>query len=194
MTGVPSPFLLSTAAEPTVFQQLLGAPFFNLPPSLRRLHSVRGLDAWTGEVEVERGGGLLARICGRLAGMPPAMHAAALRVEFNAAARSETWSRHFGRHRRVSRLRSRKGLLLERLGPLQLRFVLHAANGAIYWNVARARLLGLLPLPARLFGGVQCREWEQDGRYHFHVEAALPLAGPVVTYRGWLEPAGSGAG
>src|SRR5690606_30664518 len=94
MSGAaPRPFSLSTAAEPTVFQQLLGAPFFNLPPSLRRLHSIRGQDAFAGEVDIERGRGLLARLCGRLAGMPPAMQAAPLRVEFSADPRSETWRR-----------------------------------------------------------------------------------------------------
>ncbi|WP_019398397.1 DUF4166 domain-containing protein [Pseudoxanthomonas sp. GW2] len=195
MSGAaPRPFSLSTAAEPTVFQQLLGAPFFNLPPSLRRLHSIRGQDAFAGEVDIERGRGLLARLCGRLAGLPPAMQAAPLRVEFSADPRSETWRRQFGSHRLATRLRCRKGLLAERLGPLQFRFAVHAAEGTIYWNVARVRLLGVLPLPARLFQRVRCREWEQDGRYHFHVEAALPLAGPVIAYHGWLEPAADEAG
>lgn len=194
MTGSPSPLHLSTAAEPTLFQQLLGAPFFNLPPSLRGLHSIRGLDTWAGEVAIERGAGLLARICGRLVGMPPAMRQAPLRIQFSADTKSETWSRQFGSHRMATRLRCRKGLLVERLGPLQFRFAVHAANGSIYWNVARVRLLGLLPLPATLFGGVHCREWEQDGRYHFDVRAALPLAGPVIGYHGWLEPAGPDAG
>lgn len=193
MTGVPPPPSLSTAAAPTVFQQALRAPFFKLPPSLRGVHSIRGQQGYMGQVDIERGRGLLARICGRLLGLPPAMHQAPLRVDFSADAKSETWHRQFGRHRMVSRLRCRSGLLLERTGPLQFRFVLHAAGGTIYWNVAGVRLLGLLPLPARLFRGVHCREWEQDGRYHFHVEAALPLAGPVIGYHGWLEPAADAA-
>ncbi|HET6396891.1 MAG TPA: DUF4166 domain-containing protein [Pseudoxanthomonas sp.] len=194
MTGAPPPLSLSTAAAPTVFQQVLRAPFFNLPPSLRLLHSIRGEAEYAGEVDIARGTGLLARLCGRIAGLPPAMRQAPLRVRFNADAKSETWRRQFGSHRMVSRLRCRKGLLVERLGPVQFRFALHAADGAIYWNVAAARVLGLLPLPARMLGGVRCREWEQDGRYHFQVEAALPLAGPLVRYRGWLEPVSAGPG
>ena len=46
-----------------------------------------------------------------------------------------------------------------------------------------------LPLPASLFDGVRCREFEQDGRYRFLVDARLPAVGRVVRYEGWLEPA-----
>lgn len=180
---------LSTAIEPTVFQQVLRAPFFNLPDPVRMLHSVRGRAVYAGRVAVERGGNPLARLCGAIAGLPPAMADAPLRVEFLADARSEAWRRAFGGHPMNSRLRCRKGLLVERLGPLQLRFLLHIADGAIYWNVAGVRLLGLLPLPAGLFRRVQCRERAYAGRYEFRVEAALPLLGPVVRYEGWLEPA-----
>ncbi len=188
MTGLPRPPSIASAAEPTLFQQALRAPFFNLPPSLRRLHSVRGLARYAGQVEVVAGEGLLARLCRRMAGLPPAMREASLQVDFRADPKSETWLRRFGSHRMDSRLRCRNGLLLERRGPLQFRFALHAADGTLYWNVAKVRLLGLVPLPARLFAAVRCREWQQDGRYHFHVEAALPLAGRLLVYRGWLEP------
>lgn len=179
----------STVIEPTVFQQVLRAPFFNLPDSLRLLHSLRGRGEYAGRVEIERGRNPLARLCGWLAGLPPAMRDAPLRVEFQADARGETWRRDFGGHRMASRLRCRKGLLVERLGPIQFRFALHTAGGAIYWNAVGARLLGIVPLPARLFARVQCREREHEGRYEFRVEAALPLAGPLIRYEGWLEPA-----
>jgi hypothetical protein len=181
--------LLSTASEPTVFQQVLRAPFFNLPPSLRQLHSVRGQACFSGQVEIRRGKGLLARLCGAVVRLPPSMAQSPLRVEFEAQPRGESWRRHFGSHRMVSRLRVRNGDLVERLGPLQFRFALHAAGGVIYWNVVGVRILGLLPLPARLFRGVRCREWEEEGRYHFQVHTALPLVGEVIAYRGWLEPA-----
>jgi len=50
----------------------------------------------------------------------------------------------------------------------------------------QARALGV-PLPARWFAGVAARESEADGRYCFDVRAALPLAGLLVHYRGWLD-------
>lgn len=89
----------------------------------------------------------------------------------------------------VSQLAYRDGLLRERLGPMQFRFWLHAGeDGVLWWRVAGARLFGVLPLPKRLFDGVRCREREQEGRYEFLVEAALPLMGLIVRYEGWLEP------
>ncbi len=174
--------------DPTVFQQVLRAPFFNLPGSVRALHSVRGHACHAGRVWVERGRNPLARMCAAVAGLPPAMEDAPLRVEFSADARAETWDRDFGGHRMSSRLRCRKGVLVERLGPLQFRFALHTADGAIYWNAIGVRLLGIVPLPARLFAQLRCREREHAGRYEFLVEATLPLLGPLIRYEGWLEP------
>lgn len=184
---IPTP-AASPVLEPTVFQQVLRAPFFNLPDSLRALHSIRGRGQYAGRVGVERGTHPLARLCAAIAGLPPSMADAPLQVEFTAAAKVETWRRDFGGHPMTSRLRCRKGLLCERLGPIQFRFLLHTADGAIYWNVDGVRLLGLLPLPVALFGRVQCREREHEGRYEFRVEATLPLVGPLIRYEGWLEP------
>ena len=174
--------------DPTVFQQVLRAPFFNLPATVRALHSVRGHACYAGRVRIARGRNLLARLCAAVAGLPPAMDDAPLQVEFSANARSETWRRDFGGHPMATRLRCRNGLLQERLGPLQFRFALHTADGAIYWNAVGVRLLGIVPLPARLFARVRCREREHEGRYEFRVEAALPLVGPLIHYEGWLEP------
>ncbi|AKC86103.1 DUF4166 domain-containing protein [Pseudoxanthomonas suwonensis] len=185
MASIP---VSATAIEPTVFQQVLRAPFFNLPDTLRALHSIRGRGEYAGRVTVERGTNPLARLFAAVAGLPPAMADAPLRVGFATDAKGETWRRDFGGHPMASRLKCRKGLLIERLGPVQFRFLLHTADGAIYWNVAGVRLLGLLPLPVALFGRVQCREREHAGRYEFRVEAALPLAGPVIRYEGWLLP------
>ena len=173
---------------PTVFQQVLRAPFFNLPDPVRALHSIRGRGVYAGRVAIERGRHPLARLCGAVAGLPPAMSDAPLQVEFIAETKGETWRRDFGGHPMSSKLKCRNGLLVERLGPVQFRFLLHIADGAIYWNVAGVRLLVVLPLPVGLFGRVQCRERAHEGRYEFRVEAALPLVGLLVRYEGWLEP------
>ena len=175
--------------QPTVFQQVLRAPFFNLPDTLRALHSIRGRGEYAGRATIVRGSNPLARLCAAIAGLPPAMVDAPLRVEFSTDAKGETWRRDFNGHRMSSRLRCRSGLLCERLGPVQFRFLLHTADGAIYWNGVGARLFGFIPLPAWIFARVQCREREHEGRYEFRVEAALPLVGPLIRYEGWLEPA-----
>lgn len=175
--------------QPTLFQQALGAAFFRLPESLRRLHASRGRARYAGRARVERGSGPAARLCAWMTRLPPAGEDVALVVDFDCNPRLETWSRDFGGRAMRSAVTLRDGLLRERLGPLQFRFALHANDGAIWWTVAGVRLLGVVPLPASLFDGVRCREYERDGRYHFEVDASLPVAGRIIRYGGWLEPA-----
>ena len=179
---------MSDSIRPTLFQQALGAAFFNLPDSVRRLHATRGTARYAGIASIERGRHPLARLCARVAGLPKAMRDVSTTVEFTADAQGETWCRDFGATRMQSRLRFKDGQLRERLGPLQFRYVLHPGGAAIWWQVVGVRLLGLLPLPVRWFSGVRCREREHAGRYEFLVEADLPLLGRVIRYEGWLMP------
>jgi len=172
----------------TLFQKLLGAPFFRLPDSVRALHSVRGQARYAGRASIVRGRNPLARLCAAIVGLPPSAVDVPATVEFRTDAVGETWLRSFGDYRMRSRLRIHDGLLRERLGPLQFRFALHVGDGAIWWQTAGVRLFGLLPLPVSWFANVRCREREHEGRYEFLVEASLPLIGPLIRYEGWLEP------
>ena len=177
-------------AAPGPFPELLGADAFAaLPRQVRALHSVRGHALYLGRADVVRGRHPAARLCGWLAGLPPAGRDVPLAVDFVAVPGREDWLRDFDGVAMHSRLRAGGGLLRERLGPLAFGFRLHAVPGGLEWTVARVRLLGLLPLPRAWFGGVRCSERERDGRYAFQVRAALPLVGEVVTYEGWLAPA-----
>ena len=184
---------MNSNLQPTLFQQVLGSSFFKLPATLRALHSVRGRARYAGIASIERGSNPLARLCARIAGLPPAMHDAPVTVEFVADAKGETWSRDFAGSQMRSRLYHRGGLLRESLGPVQFRHALLANGGAIWWRVAGVRLFGLLPLPASWFAGVLCREREHEGRYEFLVEAAMPLIGRIIRYEGWLEPVADAA-
>ena len=168
-----------------LFAQLLGAAFDTLAPSVRELHLRAGVQVWRGEVEVERGHGLLAVLCIHATRLPPSGHGP-LAVEIVADDGRERWTRHIGGHAMRSHLWAEDGLLSERLGLVTFGFRLHARDGAIEWRVERVRVLGL-PLPARWFAEIGAREYEDDGRYHFDVRAALPLAGPLLRYRGRLD-------
>lgn len=169
----------------SLFSRLLGKSFATLAPRVRALHLREGTQRYRGVVEVERGRSVLALLCVRATRLPQAGHGS-IEVEIIADADGETWSRHFGRHVMRSRLSARDGLLHERLGLATFVFRLQAHAGALEWRVERACALGL-PLPARWFAGVAARESEADGRYRFDVRAALPLAGLLVHYRGWLD-------
>ena len=186
-----SPLVQSPLVQSPLFQRLLGDAYAALAPRVRELHGFDKAATWRGRATVRRGGGVLARLCAAVAGLPPSLDDAPTRVAFAREGEGETWSRDFGGHPMRSSLRDRGGLLCERLGPLAFAFELSARDGELHWLPRRVRLLGLLPLPAAWFSGVRCREREHAGRYEFLVEAALPLAGPLIRYEGWLEHDGS---
>lgn len=176
---------MSTSPTSPLFQRLLGDAFEALPEPVRRIHLRHGTQTYRGEVEVDRGVGLLSRLCGWVTRLPPAGRGP-ISVEIDASASRERWTRRVGRHVMRSQLWAADGLLCERLGLVTFGFRIGAQNGCLKWTVARVAAIGL-PLPVRAFSGVFALESEADGRYTFDVTAALPLVGPLVHYRGWLH-------
>jgi hypothetical protein len=172
-------------SAPEPFAAILGAAFAQLPEPVRRLHR-GGARRFAGRASVERGGNLLARCLATIAGLPPACADGAIVVELEPLARGERWTRRFNGHVMRSRLwADRRGSLREQLGPLCFRFALEGSGDALRWHVIGVRALGL-PLPAAWFRGVAACESVADGRYVFEVRAAVPMAGEIVRYRGWL--------
>lgn len=185
-SSVPSP----RSSSPSLYQQLVGARFGSLASSVQALHSRDGRHRYHGKVEVERGTGLLSRLCAWTTRLPRAGRGP-ITVEILSQSGRERWTRVFAARAMRSWLWSRDGLLCERLGPATFGFrvsvetVAHGGS-ALIWRVARIWILGV-PLPATWFSGVQAREYEGKGRYHFDVVAALPLIGMLVHYKGWLD-------
>jgi hypothetical protein len=176
---------LKAPSAPLLFPGLLGAGFATLQPRVRALHLREGVQHLSGEVEVARGTRWLSRLCAWATRLPPAGNAP-ITVEIVALPGHERWTRQIAGHAMPSRLWSRDGLLLEKLGPATFGFRLRAEDGAIAWRVERVQVFGLR-LPAKWFEDVSARESECNGRYRFDVTAALPLAGLLVRYRGWLH-------
>lgn len=176
---------MAAALNRHLFQRVLGDAFDSLPPTVGDLHSRVGHCRYRGEVEVSRGKHPLARLLAWATRLPPAGKGA-IEVGIDADANGERWIRHIGGHAMPSRLWSQDGLLCEQLGLVRFGFRLTVEQGALVWRVARVRALGL-PLPAGWFAAVQAREYGIEGRYRFDVAAAMPVAGLLVHYRGWLE-------
>jgi hypothetical protein len=141
-----------------------------------------------------RGGGLIARIIARLAGLPTAQTDAPIEVAVHVTDASEDWIRKFGTQRMQSRLTYRSQRMEERLGPLVLAFTLSAEQERIVWSLYSARL-ALLPLPVTWLLECAATESAHDGRYGFDVSAGLRGIGLLVHYKGWLvEHGGSSHG
>lgn len=176
---------MNDAAATHLFPALLGERFHALPARVQALHCRFGTQRLHGEVDVVRGPGWLSRLCAWATRLPPAGRGP-IEVEIAANAAGERWTRRIAGHAMRSRLWADDGLLRERLGLVTFGFRLTVEDGAILWRVVRASALGV-PLPAAWFAGVSAREFGQEDRYCFDVAAALPWAGLLVRYRGWLH-------
>lgn len=173
------------AAVRSLFAQVLGPAFDTLPAPVRALHLAQGMGRYRGEVDVERGQGWLSRVVAAATHLPPAA-CGPVCVEIDASPESERWTRFIGGRAMPSRLWREGDVLCERLGLATFGFRLEVVDAAIVWRVVRVRVFGL-SLPAHWFTGVGARESAEGERYRFDVWAALPLAGRLVHYRGWLD-------
>jgi hypothetical protein len=173
------------AVTRTLYQRLLGEDYARLPPTVAALHARGSHRRYSGDVEVERGTGLLARACAAVTGLPPTCRGR-IEVDIDASADGETWTRRVAGHAMRSRLRACDGHLRETLGLVTFDFRLQIEGGRLRWRVARVRALGV-PLPLRWFRAVHAVESQVGGRYCFDVRASLPLVGLLVHYRGALD-------
>jgi hypothetical protein len=170
-----------------LYRRVLGTAFDVLPPRVRQLHDLAGVSVWVGRASVERGGSLPSRIAAALTGLPPEGLDQPLSVTFAPSGTTEVWLRQFGSARFRSVQYERGGFLRERVGPATFVFTTIASAEGLALRLDGFRVLGV-PLPWLLHPAVRTFECEHDGRYHFEVEARLPLFGLLVRYTGWLAP------
>jgi hypothetical protein len=169
-----------------LYRRLLGPRFDELPGQVRALHDVAGTSVWVGRADVERGRSLASRMVATLFGLPPAGRDQVLRVTFTPDGGTELWTRQFGDAVFRSLQYERRGLLRERVGPSTFVFALATSPDGMALKLKGVRFVGV-PLPRFLAPAVATFESERGGRYHFEVEASLPLLGRIVRYQGWLE-------
>jgi len=171
----------------TLFPSVLGVEFVALDSCLRWVHSGESRQL-RGFVTVNPGTSVVAKTLGVLASLPPAMTDAPIEVRIEVIKKGETWTRLFANHHlMVSTLKSDRGLLVERLGPVVVRFRLLARDGTLEWVLEHMAAFGIaLPLSwFRISATIDSR----DGRYHFIVDSELRGIGRIVRYEGLLDAA-----
>ena len=171
-----------------LYRRLLGARFDELPQRVRELHDLTERSTWVGRADVERGTSWVARMAATLLSFPAEGRDQPLSVAFAPDQGRETWTRRFGEKVFPSLQYEHGGHLFERVGPSSLVFMLDASPAGLALALTGVRFLGV-PLPRLLHPAVRTMETEHDGRYHFEVEAILPVFGLLVRYSGWLEKA-----
>jgi hypothetical protein len=171
----------------TLFPSVLGVEFSALDSCLRWMHSGESRQL-RGFVTVKRGTSVAAKVVGVLASLPSAMTDAPIEVRIEVTDKEETWTRLFAnQHLMVSTLKSDRGLLVERLGPVVVKFRLLVRDGTLEWALEHIAAFGIaLPLSwFRISGTIDSR----DGCYHFVVDSELRGVGRIVRYEGLLDAA-----
>ena len=179
-----------TGKGKALYPDLLGDAWETLPAEIRAMHE--GTEMADGRAGVERGGGIVSRLMARLVGFPTAGTNVPVKVRFDIDKDGETWTRTFGTMSFSSRQSAGRGrserLLCEGFGPLTFAMALVADGNRLSLVLRRWSFFGL-PLPMWLCPRSNAYETVEDGRFRFHVEISHPVAGLIVRYRGWLEPA-----
>jgi uncharacterized protein DUF4166 len=184
-------------APSRLYQKLLGASWPDLDVALRRLHGSGEMIRAIGVFRVRHGSNKPARTLARLARLPAAGEAVDVRLRVTVCEGGEEWRRTFAGRPLVSLQSNRiDGLLVERMGIVEMRFQLEVVGGALnYQTVSTALRLGSLrvPLPYRLSPRVMA--WERDvgdfNQIHVSVDVTLPLLGRLIAYDGILTQVGA---
>ena len=174
-------------AAQTLYQRILGNKFDTLPETLRRFHGSATGGRGAGMLRVRRGRGLLSRIAGWMAGLPPQQDAA--RVELTVEVdgkQGEKWIRTFDSHRLSSTQSEENGLLIEHMFPLKLGFELTVSDDTITHNVRRC-WLGAIPLPLSLAPRVATSTTATRDGWLLHVRVELPGVGELIQYDGEIR-------
>ena len=171
-----------------LYARLLGGTWGALPEPIQQLHRLDDRLTAVGRAKVERGGGLLSRLIGRMAGFPQAAEDTAVRVDFERRGEVEIWRRKFGDHVFQSTQEAgRNGRLVERFGPAAFAMRLSWDGKRLHLDLRHWRLFGL-PMPGWLSPSSLAYEQVVAGRFAFSVEISHPMTGLIVRYQGWLEP------
>lgn len=170
---------------PPLYRRVLGHEFDRLPPAVKAMHSIHGIGGAAGRGQVERGRNPLAKLVATIMRFPRAGEHV-LHVLFDISEGSETWTRDFAGQRFRSRLSMAAGRLTEAFGPLRFHFDLPADESGLEMLLHSWTAFGV-PMPMALAPRICAREWQEEHRFRFDVAIALPLVGPVIRYRGWLD-------
>lgn len=180
-------------SQTPIFREILGPAFDQLPEPVKALHDSAADRQWRGQASVRRGRNPLARLVAAVMGFPPAAASIPVTVAFSPdpAGHGEIWTRDFGgrifRSRQAAGRGKDHGMLVERFGGAAFTLALEIRQARMYLTPHRWTLFGM-PMPGFMLPGGESFETAADGRFCFHVEIRVPVAGLIVGYQGWLEP------
>ncbi|KJV28086.1 SDR family oxidoreductase [Luteibacter yeojuensis] len=188
--GIVTGFRTDDAGAP-LYRRILADAYDTLPTRLRELHGTSSRRQWQGRARVEHGHGLLAKLVRAVVGFPKAGENVPVSVAFTPQGDGELWTRTFDGRSFSSVQYEGEGkdarLLVERFGVATFSLALVRDGDKLLLVPRRWSLFGL-PMPPFLLPRGVSFEHEEDGRFHFDVEIAMPIVGRIVHYQGSLAP------
>lgn len=163
--------------------------FLEMPACLQAVHSPSPVSKLEGEVDIERGANIFARLIARCVGFPVESGRRAARILIEQKGDGETWVRKFGDVRFKSSLTAGTGIseVIEQFGPLRFALDLQAGKEGFSLSVKRWSIWNV-PLPTLLAPATSAHASDSGGRYHFDVEISWFAVGRLVRYRGAVTP------
>jgi hypothetical protein len=173
------------------FHHVLGSAFGALPIKVQELHSVTGVNRWSGVADVKRGKGVIAQLICSAIGFPKTATNVPVEVTIQPEANGERWIRNFG-GKKFSSLQQRgtkknEYLLVESFGIFDVGVALVVERDRLYFVPRRWTCIGI-PMPKTLLPAGRSYETEKQGQFCFNIEISAPLIGLVVAYEGSLTP------
>lgn len=178
---------------PCLYEVILQHEWQQVEEKLRQFHE-QGLGC-TGEGRfvVKRGPGFLGRLFAAVMLFPPEGDNVQTHLEVKRSLdgenkQSEKWKREFNQKRFYTEQYAYKGMLAEKMGPLELVMKLTVNNGAICFSQAGAAfVIGpvRIPFPGFLSPSIAGRQsMPANNTLRTHITTGLPMIGSVISYDG----------
>jgi len=175
--------------EAPIYRKVLGDAFETLPEQVQLLHNSQKARRWSGVATVTRGPGLFAGLFSALFGFPKSAQDIPVTVDFAPKDGGELWTRTFGKTVFSSLQKEGMGrdkhLITEKFGAVTVSLAAVITGEKLMLIPRRWSMFGI-PLPRFLLPGGNSHETQQDGKFVFDVEMALPFFGLIVAYKGTL--------
>jgi hypothetical protein len=173
----------------SLYEGILGPAWSSIAESVRSLHSDAGRTRITGQMQVHAAQSTAGRFLCAVGGLPRSSGIVGGDLIVEASPTVERWHRSIGAWRSESVQTANEGLLTERIGMLDLGFVLSEDSGGIRYTQTSAHLsfFGLrFPLPRFAAPRVAVLERPaSDGRTVIvDVALSVPLVGTILRYVG----------
>jgi hypothetical protein len=165
----------------SIYQKILGKEFDLLGPNLQLAHRTMGTVKANGKIDVKWGKGFMIKLANKISGLPPAGDQQDLELEVLRDSTTETWNRKFKNDIFTTVQFQKKGLLVEKDGPIKMIFKLKVENSDLVYEQVKMKFFGVT-IPKLLSMKSSARATEQDKGWCVTVNVKAPMVGNILTY------------